>query len=86
MAEEVFDRCIDFNREQDFKDPDLEITFDFQYLDDTYSAATWGDPKKVKVKNSHSKWNVVLVRPYLTCMTVTVSNKKNIYKNFLENV
>ena len=55
IAEEVFDRCIDFNRDQDFKDPDLEITFDFQYLDDTYSAATWGDPKKVKVKNTQSK-------------------------------
>ena len=54
VAEEVFDKCIDFPEDMDLKDPNLEITFDFEFLDDTYSSAAWGDPTHVKVKNSRA--------------------------------
>ena len=54
VAEEVFDKCIDFPKDVDLKNPDLEITFDFEFLDDTYSSAAWGEPRYVKVKNTRA--------------------------------
>ena len=30
---------LDFPEDMDLKDPNLEITFDFEFLDDTYSSA-----------------------------------------------
>ena len=37
MAERVFDRCLSYGAEKNPERLDYEITFDYEYLDDTYA-------------------------------------------------
>ena len=46
-VEKVLDRCIDIPDGMKKKDPKLHLDFDMEFLDDTYSATTWGNPECV---------------------------------------
>lgn len=46
VTNKVLEKCIDFNKDKDIKSKDLKITFDFEFIDDTYTSVLWADGKK----------------------------------------
>ncbi len=45
VVEKVFDKSIIYPKGMDIKDPELQIEFDFTFLDDTYACRKWEAPK-----------------------------------------
>lgn len=53
VAEKVLDKCITYPDDINMKAKDLQLEFDLEFIDDTYTCSHWGQPDIVDSYNTN---------------------------------